>query len=86
MHVVQGGHHLVMGGAIHRGKIYGTFHNMQVGASNPADAGQGRLIPSYSVDQYAATLSKRMGANASDLNSVLPNLPNFPTTDLGFLS
>ena len=32
------------------------FHNMQVGAGNPADAGQGRLIPTYSVDQYAATL------------------------------
>jgi uncharacterized protein (DUF1501 family) len=58
---------------------------MQIGAGNPADSGQGRLIPSYSVDQYAATLSKWMGANASDLDSVFPNLHNFPTTDLGFL-
>ncbi len=81
-----GGHHLVMGGAVQGGKIYGTFHNMQVGAGNPADAGQGRLIPSYSVDQYAATLSKWMGANAGDLNSVFPNLHNFSTTDLGFLT
>jgi uncharacterized protein (DUF1501 family) len=81
-----GGHHLVMGGATQGGKIYGTFHNMQVGAGNPADAGQGRLIPAYSVDQYAATLSKWMGANASDLNGVFPNLHNFPTTDLGFLT
>jgi uncharacterized protein (DUF1501 family) len=53
-----GGHHLVMGGATLGGKIYGTFHNMQIGAGNPADAGQGRLIPGTSVDQYAATLSK----------------------------
>jgi uncharacterized protein (DUF1501 family) len=81
-----GSHHLVMGGATRGGKIFGTFHNMQVGAGNPADAGQGRLIPSYSVDQYAATLSKWMGANASDLNTVFPNLPNFPVTDLGFLT
>jgi uncharacterized protein (DUF1501 family) len=81
-----GGHHLVMGGATLGGKIFGTFHNMQIGAGNPADSGQGRLIPSYSVDQYAATLSKWMGANASDLDSVFPNLHNFPTTDLGFLT
>jgi uncharacterized protein (DUF1501 family) len=81
-----GGHHLVMGGATLGGKIFGTFHNMQIGAGNPADSGQGRLIPSYSVDQYAATLSKWMGANATDLDSVFPNLHNFPTTDLGFLT
>ena len=81
-----GSHHLVMGGATVGKKIYGTFHNMQVGAGNPVDAGQGRLIPANSVDQYAATLAKWMGANASDLNSVFPNLHNFPTTDLGFLA
>ena len=59
---------------------------MQVGAGNPADAGQGRLIPLFSVDQYAATLSKWMGANAADVNNVFPNLHNFPVTDLGFLA
>jgi uncharacterized protein (DUF1501 family) len=81
-----GSHHMVMGGATVGGKIYGTFHNMQVGAGNPVDAGQGRLIPLYSVDQYAATLSKWMGANATDLNAVFPNLHNFAVTDLGFLA
>jgi uncharacterized protein (DUF1501 family) len=81
-----GSHHLVMGGATLGKKVYGTFHNMQVGAGNPLDAGQGRLIPTYSVDQYAATLGKWMGANATDLDSVFPNLHNFPTTDLGFLA
>ena len=81
-----GSHHFVMGGAVQGGKIFGTFHNMQVGAGNPADAGQGRLIPSFSLDQYAATLSKWMGASPTDLNGVFPNLQNFPVTDLGFLS
>ena len=81
-----GSHHLVMGGATLGKKVYGAFHNMQVGAGNPVDAGQGRLIPTYSVDQYAATLGKWMGANAADLNSVFPNLHNFPVTDLGFLA
>jgi hypothetical protein len=27
-----------------------------------------------------------MGANAGDLNTVFPNLHNFPVTDLGFLT
>lgn len=81
-----GGHHLVMGGAVKGGKIYGTFHNMQLGAGNPLDAGQGRLIPDISVDQYAATLSKWMGASSADLNVVFPNLGNFSETDLGFLT
>ncbi len=81
-----GGHHLVMGGAVRGGRIYGNFHNMQIGSGNPADAGQGRLIPAISVDQYGATLSKWMGASAGDLNTVFPNLKNFGSqTDLGFL-
>jgi uncharacterized protein (DUF1501 family) len=81
-----GSHHLVMGGSVLGGKIFGNFHNMEVGATNPADAGQGRLIPAYSVDQYAATLSKWMKVNPTELNNVFPNLHNFPVTDLGFLS
>jgi uncharacterized protein (DUF1501 family) len=81
-----GAHHLVLGGAVKGGKIYGTFHNMQIGTGNPVDAGQGRLIPDCSVDQYAATLSKWMGASAADLNVVFPNLANFPQTDLGFIA
>jgi len=82
-----GSHHLVLGGAVKGGKIYGTFHNMQIGSGNPADAGQGRLIPDFSVDQYAATLSKWLGASTADLNTVFPNLGNFGSlTDLGFMA
>ena len=82
-----GSHQMVVGGAVKGGKIYGSFHNMQVGTGNPADAGQGRLIPDYSVDQYAATLAKWMGASAGDLNAVFPNLANFGSlADLGFMA
>ena len=56
---------------------------MQLGTGNPADAGQGRLIPDYSVDQYAATMAKWMGASAADLNVVFPNLANFPRPTWG---
>lgn len=81
-----GSHHMIMGGAVKGGKIYGTFHNMQIGAGNPFDSGQGRLIPAYSVDQYAATMAKWMGATPGDLATVFPNLVNFGgLNDLGFM-
>lgn len=81
-----GGHHFVLGGAVRGGQLYGSFHNLQVGSGNPSDAGQGRLIPAYSCDQYAATLGKWLGASPSELGNVLPNLGNFSgQTDLGFM-
>jgi uncharacterized protein (DUF1501 family) len=81
-----GSHHMIIGGAVKGGNIYGTFHNMQVGAANPVDAGQGRLIPAYSVDQYAATLAQWIGATPSDLATVFPNLQNFGSlSNLGFM-
>jgi uncharacterized protein (DUF1501 family) len=77
---------MIVGGGVVGGNIYGSFHNMQIGAGNPVDAGQGRLIPAYSVDQYAATLAKWMGASPADLTTVFPNLANFGSlTDLGFM-
>ncbi len=80
-----GSHHLVIGGAVKGGRIYGSFHNAQIGAANPADAGQGRLIPDFGVDQYGATLAKWFGATGSDLGAVFPNLGNFGQSDLGFM-
>lgn len=81
-----GSHHFVLGGAVRGGQLYGAFHNLQVGAGNPLDAGQGRLIPNYSSDQYAATLGKWLGVTPSELATTLPNLGNFSgQTDLGFM-
>lgn len=81
-----GSHHFILGDAVKGGQIYGMFNNLQIGAGNPADAGQGRLIPDYSTDQYAATLAKWMGATPGELSAVLPNLANFGSlTDLGFM-
>jgi hypothetical protein len=38
------------------------------------------------VDQYAATLLGWMGASATQLDTILPNLPNFGSKrSLGFL-
>jgi uncharacterized protein (DUF1501 family) len=79
-----GSHHMVMGGAVNGGQIYGTYPTLALGG--PDDAGaNGRWIPSLSSSQYAATLASWFGVQASDLATVLPCLPNFNNQNLGFV-
>lgn len=79
------GHHMVMGGAVDGGKIHGTMPQLVL--DGPDDAQDtGRLIPKTGIDQYGATLGKWMGMTDSDLIEIFPNLSNFNTTDLGFMS
>ncbi len=83
-----GNNHLIMGGAVQSG-TYGTYPTLQLGG--PDDSGvndwdsQGRWIPSTSVDQYAATLLRWWGLSDGQLGSVLPNLANFGSSNLGFM-
>jgi len=46
---------------------------------------RGRLIPSSSVEQYAATLGRWFGLDEGELVAALPNLANFDERDLGFM-
>jgi len=78
-----GAHHLVIGGAVQGRKIYGTLPEYDLGAETYTQS-RGRLIPSVSVDQYAATLGGWFGLDTAELNEALPNLSNFSQKDLGF--
>ena len=79
-----GSHHMVLGGAVQGGQIYGRFPTFELAGPDDADV-RGRWIPSTSIDQYGATLCSWFGLPASALASVFPNLANFPTANLGFL-
>jgi uncharacterized protein (DUF1501 family) len=79
-----GGHHLVMGGAVRGGRLYGSFPTVVL--NGPEDAGNGRLIPTIAVDEYAATIARWFGVPDSALGTVLPNLGRFARRDLGFMA
>jgi uncharacterized protein (DUF1501 family) len=80
-----GAHHFVVGGAVQGGNIYGTFPQVRFGTAE--DVGQGNLLPSTSVDQYAATLGRWLGVADANMPDVLPNIVNFGASRyLGFLT
>ena len=80
-----GSMHFMLGGAVNGGRFYGSAP--VVANDGPDDVGQGRLLPSTSVDQYAATLGKWFGISDADLLTVLPNLSNWNASQrtLGFV-
>lgn len=93
-----GSHHLMVGGAVKGKAFYGSAppvsNSNTTAAGDQWHVGQGRLLPSTSVDQYAATLARWFGVSESELNGILPNLrhfgvaggrPDYPI-DLGFMA
>ena len=78
-----GNHHMIVGGAVKGGDIYGKMPNLTIGG--PDDTAQGRWIPTTSVDEYAATLASWFGVSATDLPTVLPNIGRFAKPNLGFV-
>jgi uncharacterized protein (DUF1501 family) len=79
-----GSHHMVIGGAVQGGQIFGAFPTFQLGGPNDTDT-RGRWIPTTAIDQYGATLASWFGVPASALPSIFPNFPNFGSKTLGFL-
>ena len=85
-----GGNHLVIGGGVDGGKVFGEYPE-SLAPGNNVELGRGRIIPTTSVDEYCAELACWFGVSASDLTDVLPNIGNFWTPGgsagpLGFLT
>jgi uncharacterized protein (DUF1501 family) len=77
-----GNHYLVLGGAVSGGKIYGRFPLMSNHAAlndtadDFADT-RGVMLPS---------LARWFGAGESQIDGIFPELPVFPSRDVGFLA
>ena len=79
-----GSHHMVLGGAVNGGQMYGTFPTLAL--NGPDDSGSnGRWVPSTGSVQYAATLASWFGVSAAQLPMIFPNIGLFPTQNLGFV-
>lgn len=84
-----GGHHMVMGGAVNGGQIYGDYPILS--ANSPLDVGRGVYVPTMSVDTYFAELALWLGVSPSELDRVLPNVRRFYSPEsnaapLGYLN
>lgn len=79
-----GSHHLVLGGAVAGGSIYGQYPRLVLTGDNDADD-EGRWIPTTGVCEFAAPLVRWFGA--TKVTGILDGLDNFPKnrTDLSFL-
>ena len=90
-----GSHHLVMGGAVRGGDIYGSFPTLALKNSNnsgfdgsPQQLSNGALLPGTSVDQLGYTLGSWFGVSPAQLGEIFPNLSNFNASvrNLGFMT
>ncbi|WFB35127.1 DUF1501 domain-containing protein [Kiritimatiellota bacterium B12222] len=79
-----GSHHMVMGGAVNGGDLYGQVPILSNGG--PDDTGsRGSWIPKVSTDEMAATLALWFGVPLSSLDQILPNIGRFNSPDMGFM-
>lgn len=80
-----GNHHLILGGAVNGGRLFGTFPTMALGTLDDSGS-RGAMIPTTSLDQVGATLATWFGVPSAQLGTVFPNLQFFPVQNLGFFS
>jgi uncharacterized protein (DUF1501 family) len=72
-----------MGGSVRGQDIYGAFPDLTL--DGPDDVGDGRILPTTSVDEYSATLAKWFGVLPGDMDTLFPHLNRFANPDLGFM-
>ncbi|MEM6898902.1 MAG: DUF1501 domain-containing protein [Pseudomonadota bacterium] len=79
-----GGHHFIAGGQVNGNRLFGEFPPPEPDSEDYTPS-RGRLIPTTSVEQYAATIGRWFGLSSVELHTALPNLKNFDLEDLGFM-
>lgn len=78
-----GSHHFILGGSVNGGRYYGRAPSISLTSDD--QVGRGRLLPTTSVDEYAATLGLWFGVSPGNLGFVAPNIGRFGNPNLGFM-
>jgi uncharacterized protein (DUF1501 family) len=90
-----GAHHIVSGGAVRGGDLYGRFPTLGPKNANnnnfdssPDQLGNGSLLPEVAVDQLGYTLGQWLGLSPAALLDIFPNLSQFDAArrNLGFMA
>lgn len=79
-----GGNQIVLGGAVRGNNIFGDVPPALLG--HDLDAGNGRLIPTLAVEQFAAPLGQWWGLSDTEIRQALPGLGNFDTRNLALFN
>lgn len=73
------GHQIIMGDAIDGGRVFGHMPEQVINTSD--DLGDGRMIPSTSIEQFGAQIAQWFGLGQSEINDVFPHLSRFGGAD-----
>ena len=76
-----GGHHMVIGGGVNGSRMIGDMP-LPI-REHGQDAGNGRLIPTTSVEQFAGTMGNWFGLTDSEVGQALPGISNFSNRNIG---
>lgn len=80
-----GAHHFVFGGSVDGGKIVGEVPEPKPDSSRFTER-RARMIPTLSVEQYAASLGSWFGLDDEELNILFPNLVRFDPSRLALFT
>lgn len=70
-----GGNVMVMGDDVNGGQVFGQYPSLALNSID--DVGGAVILPTTSVDEYFAELSRWFGVSNGDMAYVLPNIGNF---------
>jgi len=73
-----GGNHFILGGSVRGGRIHGRYPD-DITDEGILSIGRGRLIPTTPWEGLWKGVAQWFGVNTENIESVLPNLPNFAT-------
>ena len=74
-------HHMLLGGGVQGGEVYGSLPDMALQGADFLDSGF--MIPRVSIEQYGGALARWMGLSATEVREVFPLVGRFDAIALG---